>query len=330
MRSHIIRLKGIRSGIYFFLMATAISQSFHPVAADPPVRKNAPAGFLITQGPVPSGFQLPASRFQDPGAPRSASPESPSIFRSDQLEEFSTIIGTSGRKDGLDQMRAFTPVNKFPAHPGRIIGEQRPAMSLSTGTKGTYARPTDEEAGLSPGANPEFEKGWANFRNQNASTFTRLKRAESLSFTTQLAGMAVLQAVDIWDSGHRPFSDYKNNLRRAWTEAPKWDGDHIGFNYIGHPYTGSFTYNLMRSQASSPMVSWLFSTSQSLIWEFILEATEQHPSTQDLLITSNLGSLIGEGSHRITLKMRENGFSLAEKIIVFMINPAFVLNNGFY
>ncbi len=167
------------------------------------------------------------------------------------------------------------------------------------------------------------------FRNQNASTFDRLKRAEALSLSSQLAGLAYLQAIDVWDSGHRPFADYKTNLKRAWTSAPKWDDDHFAFNYIGHPYTGSFTYNLMRSQNASPLASWLFSCSQSLIWEYTLEATEQQPSIQDLLITSNVGSLLGEGAHRLTAKLRENGLSLPKKILLTIINPGHVLNNGY-
>jgi hypothetical protein len=167
------------------------------------------------------------------------------------------------------------------------------------------------------------------FRNQNASTFNKLKRAEALSFASQIAGMAFLLSVDVWETGRRPLADWRGSLHRAWTTAPSWDDDDIEFNYIGHPYTGAFTYNLMRSQDASPLVSWLFSCSQSLIWEFTIEALEEHPSMQDLLITSNLGSLLGEGSHRLTAKMRKNGLSLPEKIIVSIINPAHVLNNGY-
>lgn len=177
--------------------------------------------------------------------------------------------------------------------------------------------------------NPKSEQNDA-YRNQEASNWTRLKRAEALSLTSQLAGMAFLQAIDAWDTQHRPFSNYKNNLKEAWTSPPQWEDDSYWYNYIGHPYTGAFTYNLMRSQAASPLASWLFSCSQSLIWEYTLEATEQHPSAQDLLITSNLGSLLGEGVHRLTKKMRQGGFSRFQKFLVLLVNPAHVLNNGFH
>ncbi len=167
------------------------------------------------------------------------------------------------------------------------------------------------------------------FRNENASTFEKLKRAEALSFASQIAGMAFLLSIDVWETGRRPLADWKGSLRRAWTTPPDWDDDDIEFNYIGHPYTGAFTYNLMRSQNASPLASWLFSCSQSLIWEFTIEALEEHPSMQDLLVTSNVGSLIGEGFHRLTAKMRKNGLTLPEKIIVSSINPGHVLNNGY-
>ncbi len=166
-------------------------------------------------------------------------------------------------------------------------------------------------------------------RNGSASNIKRLQRAELISLSAQILGMGALQAADAWHTGRRPFSDTSDNLRRAWTTAPAWDQDSYFYNYIGHPYTGAFTYNLMRSQNASPVVSWLFSCSQSLIWEFTLEATEQQPSVQDLLFTSNIGSLMGEAFHRLTNKMRENGLSWKEKLLILVVNPAHLLNNGF-
>jgi len=166
-------------------------------------------------------------------------------------------------------------------------------------------------------------------RDGSTTSFARLRRAELFSLGTQVAGMSLLQAVDAWHTGHRPFAKAGKNLRRAWTSAPTKDTDSYFYNYIGHPYTGSFTYNLMRSQKASPLTSWLFSCSQSLVWEFTFEATEQQPSIQDLLLTSNLGSLIGEGAHWMTARLKKNGMSRKEKILVLLINPGHVLMNGF-
>jgi hypothetical protein len=61
----------------------------------------------------------------------------------------------------------------------------------------------------------------------------------------------------------------------------------------------------------------------------VLEAVAEQPSIQDMLFTSTLGSALGEVTHRLTIRMGRNGFSIAEKIFASILNPAYVLNNGF-
>jgi len=191
----------------------------------------------------------------------------------------------------------------------------------------TYA---GEQAEPTPGLVKASRPQWDIYRNQDKSTFTRLKRAELLSLASQLAGYLVMDVSDVWKDPNAPPGTRWENLKDAWRTAPTWDDDGYGYNYIGHPYTGAFTYNLMRSQGSSALTSWLFSYSQSLIWEYTLEATVEHPSIQDMLITPNVGSLLGEGIHRLTGKMRENGLSRKEKLLITILNPGYVLNNGYH
>ena len=66
-----------------------------------------------------------------------------------------------------------------------------------------------------------------------------------------------------------------------------------------------------------------------VIWEYLIEASQERPSVQDLLFTSTIGSLIGECIHMGTIAMKKNRFTTVEKIVVTLINPMYVLNNGY-
>ena len=57
-------------------------------------------------------------------------------------------------------------------------------------------------------------------------------------------------------------------------------------------------------------------------------ASAQH-SIQDLVDTPLCGALLGEPVHQITMSMRKNGFRFIEKVFVLLLNPMFVINNGF-
>ena len=243
---------------------------------------------------------------------RNLDPEDEFIYPSLFNEVSSSRPGGWKEPDGEIPDEAAEPANQIP-------DSQNPGIPLKVNQD---PRPLEEPE-------PDRQYSVELFHNHNKGLGSKLRRAEALSLAIQVAGMGVLQAMDVWDSGHRPFANGRENLRQAWTSAPEWDDNHFFYNYLGHPYTGSVTFNLMRSQNASPLASWLFSCSQSLIWEYVLEATEEHPSTQDLLITSNVGSLLGEGAHRLTVRMKRDGLSFKEKILIALINPGYVLNNGF-
>ncbi len=158
----------------------------------------------------------------------------------------------------------------------------------------------------------------------------KLLRASIFVHSSQIANLLLMvQFPDAFNYSCSSWDEAKNNLHRAWTTAPVWDKDHWMTNFIGHPYVGVNYYNMMRSQGSSVAASYLYSTGQSLLWEFVIEAVAEQPSIQDLIFTSNLGSVFGELSHRAVLRMGRNGFSPFEKILTTLINPSYVLNNGF-
>jgi hypothetical protein len=140
--------------------------------------------------------------------------------------------------------------------------------------------------------------------------------------------MAVPRTVTKWEGDY--IQDAISNLGRAYTQPPVWDQDHWQLNYVGHPYAGGLYYNTIRAQGGNPFQSLLFSTCISSAWEYLLEATAEQPSIQDLFVTPLVGSAIGELSHQATLKMQKNGYTIVEKVVVTIINPMYVLLNGYH
>ena len=168
-------------------------------------------------------------------------------------------------------------------------------------------------------------------RNEKSGIWKKIGRAELFIGGVELLGATVLivtpNKVTKWS--HDWEQDAWRHMKRSLSKLPVWDDDEWQINYIGHPVAGSFHYNSLRSQNASIFHSFLFATAQSFIWEYIIEATAEKPSTQDLIITPIVGSILGESIHRLTISMRRNGFNFFEKIFVLIFNPPFVFNNGF-
>ncbi len=168
-------------------------------------------------------------------------------------------------------------------------------------------------------------------RNEDGTFLKKLGRAELLVGGVEVLGMMTLialpKSITKWSEDWQ--LDAKRNFKRAWTTAPVIDKDDWAINYIGHPYSGAIYYNAVRSQGATRLQSFLFSSVQSTIWEYGFEAIAEQPSIQDLIITPVVGSLIGELAHQGTLRMAKNGFNFGEKVLVTIINPSYILNNGY-
>ena len=168
-------------------------------------------------------------------------------------------------------------------------------------------------------------------RNENAGIWKKIGRAELFIGGAELLGATVLilspKEVTKWS--HHWEQDAWRHVKRSLSKLPVWDDDNWKINFIGHPIAGSNYYNSLRSQNASIFHSFLFATAQSFIWEYFIEATAEKPSTQDLFITPIVGSILGESINQLTMNMRRNGFNFFEKVFVIILNPMFVLNNGF-
>ena len=134
-----------------------------------------------------------------------------------------------------------------------------------------------------------------------------------------------------WEDGFGSelFRHAPGNLQRAFTEVPAWDKDGFQTNYIEHPYAGSFYYNCIRNKGGSFFQSFGYAAIGSTLFEYVTEGMFEQPSIQDLVTTPVLGSLMGEGVHKLTMRLSRNGFTLPEKVIVLIANPSYWLNHGF-
>jgi len=124
-------------------------------------------------------------------------------------------------------------------------------------------------------------------------------------------------------------ADGVGNLGEAWSRPPVMDDDWWVHNYVGHPYGGSIYYNSIRSQGGSVRQSFLMSVILSCQWEYVIEGVAERPSIQDLIITPVVGSLVGEGFHRLAAQMRKNGTTIPEKVAITILNPMSAVFEGY-
>jgi hypothetical protein len=64
-------------------------------------------------------------------------------------------------------------------------------------------------------------------------------------------------------------STWKYNIQKGW----EWDEDRFGINFIGHPYSGSYYFNIARSNGYNFWQSFPFAVEGSLLWEYFGENT---------------------------------------------------------
>jgi hypothetical protein len=136
------------------------------------------------------------------------------------------------------------------------------------------------------------------------------------------------ESVTKWDKSDMSFSTVTDKWARNVKSGPVWDGDDWAINYIGHPYQGAAYYVVARHSGYDWKGSFLFSTILStFMWEYGFESFAEVPSTQDLVVTPIIGSILGEvllnGEERITQNQgRVLGSRLLGDISLFLINPA--------
>lgn len=111
------------------------------------------------------------------------------------------------------------------------------------------------------------------------------------------------ESISQWSEEDKALRDTQTLLKKHadhLEEAPKMDNDNFAINYIGHPVSGSYFYIWGRQSGLSRTESFVLTTLMSTFyWEYGWEAFAEVPSTQDLLITPILGSLLGEVTNHL-------------------------------
>lgn len=152
-------------------------------------------------------------------------------------------------------------------------------------------------------------------------------RKTSLLDATILTGVPALGASIAWIMNDpqykgRTADEFLEDFKEGFTGPPRLDNNPWYINYVGHPLFGSEAYLLARNRGVSPFGSFLYSTAASVAWEYLIENWVAHPSIQDLLVTSPIGSLIGEGRYYGKKElMKKKDKNALDNIAIVILDP---------
>lgn len=120
---------------------------------------------------------------------------------------------------------------------------------------------------------------------------------------------------------------FKRWYNHIFKDGPEWDHDKWVFNYFLHPYAGAVYFMSSRSCGYGFWRSMFYCSLISNIgWEFGIEAFNERPSYQDMVITPVVGSCIGELFYRLKRHIVWNNYEVAGSrflggVVAFFIDP---------
>jgi hypothetical protein len=82
----------------------------------------------------------------------------------------------------------------------------------------------------------------------------------------------------------------------------------------------------VRNRDYGPIESFLFATAVSVGWEYLFEAWVERPSTQDLLVTSPIGSLQGELRFQMRRRIARWNPSVGRNALLILVDPVEALH----
>jgi hypothetical protein len=101
---------------------------------------------------------------------------------------------------------------------------------------------------------------------------------------------------------------WKYNLEKEW----EWDSDLFGVNFIGHPYSGTLTFNAGRANGYNFYHSFGLAVAGSLLWEYFGENTR--PSYNDIIYTPINGAFLGEILYRLSSNILDDRTRGTERV----------------
>jgi len=115
-----------------------------------------------------------------------------------------------------------------------------------------------------------------------------------------------------------------DNIRTSFWDFPFSDGDFTNTNYFQHPLSGMATYLYYRQIGFDRVSAGFGSAMHSFLFEYTIEAWQQPPSFNDLIVTPALGIPIGIVVEISSdwLGRRDSQFLRA---LSYIVNPAKIL-----
>jgi hypothetical protein len=139
------------------------------------------------------------------------------------------------------------------------------------------------------------------------------KQAGAVDIATPLQYTALLMTVEfaaVFALDMNEDSLSSSNFKNAWRHpSPAQDNDNFFVNGILHPLMGSETYLRAREGDFGVGGSIAFSMAASITWEYLIESWTEHPSTQDLVLTTGVGWMLGELRYQIKQINKQHGRS---------------------
>lgn len=163
---------------------------------------------------------------------------------------------------------------------------------------------------------PNWNRLWVNTGVLLAGGFTALGILEALPDESTAWSRSERRRVPF-------FQRWVNHVKAG----PVWDGDKFIFNFILHPYGGAAYYMSARSCGFNSWGSFLYGFCIStFFWEYGVEAFNETPSVQDLVITPVVGAVLGEGFYHVKRHIVSHGYRLLGSpvlggIVAFFMDP---------